>query len=152
MERVILAKRTLVVDIGAFVMLALAVLCVVFCILKERTSLLIMVFVCLLSAGSLFAVMGFSPKILAEYRDGKIVLHPRRKEVVELAPEQIINVSKYNARGFLCLSGSLTIYTAEKKYNLIGVGMLYKAEEKMLETIRSCKTKNEDDGASDPMV
>ena len=47
MERVILAKRTLVVDIGAFVMLALAVLCVVFCILKERTSLLIMVFVCL---------------------------------------------------------------------------------------------------------
>lgn len=27
--------------------------------------------------------------------------------------------------------------------------MLYKAEEKMLETIRSCKTKNEDDGASD---
>lgn len=55
-----------------------------------------------------------TPKILAEYRDGVIILHPTVSKTVTLRPEEIIFVAQRNYHGHVTYSsGKLTISTTK---------------------------------------
>lgn len=98
MEDYVVAKRSVMAVVLPVIGLALIALSIVFLVFYNQFYIIPQLVYGMFVTIYGFYILSITPKIIAEIKDGKLILHYRRNQSIELEPEDIGFVSEYRSR------------------------------------------------------
>lgn len=139
MEDFVVAKRSVMAVVLPVIGLALIALSIVFLVFFNQFYIILQLVCGIFVTIYGFYILSITPKTIAEIKGGKLILHCKRNQSVELEPEDIGFVSEYRSRRQTIATLVVETTKGEVKLHFVADAQ---SVRRYIEIYKSSKTNN----------